>query len=157
MNARPIAIVVALAAAAAVLFFWPRGPKDPAGQVRKLVAQCVADANNKDPSSIMENVAEDFVGPNTRRKHEVKQILAMQLLRDQEVAVILNPTLEVSVKSDTQVSMVGFFVFGRSKVQTAEELTQSAVAAVYKIEADLEKRDGKWWFTGAQYSKVNGW
>ena len=154
---RPVAIFLALAAAAAVLFFWPRGPKNPEDQIRKLVAECVKYANEKDVSAIADNVAEDFVGAQASRKQEVKQILAFQLLRQQEVAVILNPTLSVTLKSDTTASIVGFFVFGRTKVLTAEELSQNAVAAVYKIEADLERREGKWWFTAAQYQKVNGW
>lgn len=157
MPSRPVAIVLALIAAGAVLFFWPRGPKNPEDQIRKLVAECVADANNKDVSSITDRIDDRFVGPNTASKQEVRQILAYQLLRQQEVAVILNPTLSVTITSPTQASMTGYFVFGRTKVKTAEELTQGAVAAVYKIDADLENKDGKWWFTAAQYQKVNGW
>jgi hypothetical protein len=157
VNARPVAIVLALLAAGAVLYFWPRAPKNPEDAIRALVAECVTDANKKDVSAIMDHVAERFIGPNTMGKNEVRQILAFQLLRNQEVAVILNPTLTVGLKSETAASMTGFFVFGRTRVQTAEELTQSAVAAVYKIDADLERVDGKWTFTGAQYQKVNGW
>jgi hypothetical protein len=157
VPSRPVAIVLALAAAAAVLFLWPRGPKNPEDQIRKLVAECVADANEKDVSSISDHVDERFVGPQSTGKQEVKQMLAYQLLRQQDVAVILNPTLSVTMKSATQASMTGYFVFGRTRVKTAEELNQGAVAAVYKIDADLESKEGKWWFTGAQYQKVTGW
>ena len=150
-------MIVALLAAGAVLFFWPRGPKDPEGQIKKLVAECVDDANKKDVSSIAEHLDERFIGPNGSGKEEVKRLLAFQLLRDQEVAVILNPTLTVSVKSPEQASLVGYFVFARSKVKTVDELSQAGVAAVYKIDADLEKKDGRWWLVGAQYQRVNGW
>jgi hypothetical protein len=157
VPSRPVAIVLALIAAGAVLFFWPRRPKNPEDAIRALVAECVADANKKDVSSIMDHVAEEFVGPQATRKQEVRTTLAYQLLRANDVAVILNPTLTVSLKSETQASLTGFFVFGRSQVKTAEELTQNAVAAVYKIDADLERRDGRWIFIGAQYQRVNGW
>lgn len=155
---RPVAMVLALVAAGAVLYLWPRGPKNPEDQIRKLVAECVEAANKKDISSIMDHVAEEFVGPQASRKQEVKQILAMQLLRNQEVAVILNPTLSVTLKSNDAGSMVGYFVFARTMVANADDLNkQTGVAAVYKIDADLERRDGKWIFTGAQYQRVNGW
>jgi hypothetical protein len=157
MN-RPLTIVIALVAAGAVLYFWPKKAKTPEDEIRALIAQCVADANERAVSDIMEHVAEEFIGPQMARKQDVKQMLAYQLLRQQQdVAVILNPTLNVTVKSDTSAQVTGFFVFGRTKVKTAEELSQSAVAAVYKIESDLERRDGRWVFIGAQYQRVNGW
>jgi hypothetical protein len=157
VSNRALALAVAVIAAGAVLYLWPRGPKDPEAQIRALVAECVDDANKKDVAAISERVDERFVGPQGMGKNEVKQLLAFQLLRQQEVAVILNPTLSVEVKSPESATMVGFFVFGRTKVKTAEELSQNAVAAVYKITASLERKDGRWWFTGAQYQAVNGW
>lgn len=158
MPSRPVALVLALAAAGAVLYLWPRGPKNPEDQVRALVAECVAAANDKDVSGIMDHAVEEFVGPQASRKQDVKQILAMQLLRNQEVAVILNPTLSVELKSPDAAAIVGYFVFGRTRVATADELNpQTGVAAVYKIDAEVERRDGKWMFTSAQYQRVNGW
>jgi hypothetical protein len=154
---RPVALIVALLAAGAVLFLWPRGPKDPESQIRKLVAECVDDANKKDVSGITDHMDERFIGPNGSGKLDVKQLLAYQLLRQQDVAVILNPTLTVTVASPEKASLVGYFVFARTMVKTAEELSPSGIGAVYKIDADLEKKDGRWWFIGAQYQRVNGW
>lgn len=154
---RPIAIVLALAAAGAVLYLWPRAAKNPEDQIRALVAECVELANEKAVGDLMDHVAEEFVGPQGSRKQDVKQTLTFQLLRNQEVAVILNPTLNVELKGETTAAFTGYFVFARTKVQTAEELNPAGVAAVYKIDADLERKDGRWTIIGAQYQRVSGW
>lgn len=151
-----LAAVGALAAFGLVLALWPRGETTPEDELRALVAECVEAANRKDPSGITVHLAEDFRGQQGARKQDVKQVLVVQLLRGDQVAV-LNPRLDVTVESPTRGAIDGTFVFARVPAKTAEELPQGSVAAIYRIEAKLERRDEGWTFVEASYRRVDAW
>jgi hypothetical protein len=146
---RLVAGVLALAAAGAVFYLWPRAPKDPEEQIRKLVADSVAGVEKHDLSPLSTALAPDFRGPQGASGQEVKQLIAGQVLRDSTTVAVFNPSLDVTFRNAGAADINGLFVFSRSK-----ELTADSATAVYRVSAAVEQRDGEWRFTSASYEQA---
>ncbi|MBK7861681.1 MAG: hypothetical protein IPJ65_24305 [Archangiaceae bacterium] len=155
MSRRALGAVLAGITFALVLWLWPRGPKDPEGQIRALVGRVVAGAEARDVGPLDSAMADDFKGPEGASRQEVKQIVAFQVLRNQETVAIFNPSLEVKVNGPEYAEVEGTFVFARTKARSAAELQSGSVAAAYRIEAKLEKRGSQWQFVSATYAPVS--
>ena len=155
MNARRLGLVLAAAAAALVLWLWPRGPKNPEAEVRQIIGDIVAGAERREIGALADAMADDFRGPQGATKAEVKQIVAYQVLRNQETVAIFNPSLEVKLRGTESADIEGTFLFARSKAKSATELDPSMVASAYRITATLDKRGGEWKFISATYAPVS--
>lgn len=155
MSRRALGLVLGAAAAALVFWLWPRGPKDPEAEIRKLIAGIVAGAEGRDVGPLADAMADDFRGPQGATKQEVKQIVAFQVLRNQENVAIFNPSLEVKLNGPELAEIEGTFLFARTKAKSAAELQPEMVASAYRITASLDKRDGEWKFTRASYAPVS--
>lgn len=155
MSRRALGLVLGAAAAALVFWLWPRGPKDPEAQIRKLIAEVVAGAEARDVGPLSDAMAESFRGPQGAKKQEVKQIVAFQVLRNQENVAIFNPSLEVKLLGPESAEIEGTFLFARSKAKSAAELQPEMVASAYRITATLDKQDGEWKFVSATYQPVS--
>lgn len=155
MSPKVVGAALAVAAAVTVYALWPKGPSDPEAQVRQLVAQCVAAAEEKKMGVIADAIADDFRGPEGADKQMVKAIIAGQILRNSETIAVFNPTLDVSIKSPTAAEMSGRFLFARAKAKSVEALPPGAVASAYVIEATLEKRESDWQFVRASYRRID--
>jgi hypothetical protein len=145
-----VGVVLAVLTAGGVLWLWPKKPKDPEGQIRQLVAGCVAGVEKHDLGPLSDALAEDFKGPQGATVQDVKRIVAYQVLRDRETVAVFNPSLDVTVHGDDSGEMSGVFLFARSK-----ELKPETVAAAYKIQAGLERRQGDWKFVSASYEQIS--
>jgi hypothetical protein len=143
-------LVLAGAAAALVLWLWPRGPKDPEAQVRKLVAEIVAGVEKHDLGPLSDALSPSFRGPGGASAQEVKQLVAGQALRDRETVAVFNPSLDVNLKSPDDADISGTFIFARSK-----ELTPDAVASAYKVEASLIRDGSAWKIVSATYQQIS--
>ena len=143
-------MVLAGAAFALVLGLWPRGPKDPEAQVRKLVAEIVAGVEGRDLGPLSDSIATTFKGPQNTGKQEVKQLIAFQVLRNAETVAVFNPSLDVTVRSNDDADISGTFIFTRSK-----ELKPETVAAAYQVDASLERQGGEWRFISASYKQIS--
>lgn len=155
MNRRALGLVLAAAAGALVLWLWPRGPKDPEAEVRKLVASIVAGAENRDVGPLSDAMAESFRGPQGATKQEVKQIVAFQVLRNTENVAIFNPSLEVKLRGPESADIEGTFLFARTKAKSVAELQPEMVGSAYRITATLDKSDGEWKLVTATYAPVS--
>ena len=155
MSRRALGLVLAAGAAALVFWLWPRGPKDPEAQIRALVAGIVAGAEGRDVGPLSDAMADEFKGPQGATKQEVKQIVAFQVLRNQENVAIFNPSLEVKILGPEAAEIEGTFLFARSKAKSAAELQPGTVASAYRITATLDKQDGEWKFVSATYQPVS--
>ncbi len=145
--------LAAAAAAVLTLVFWPRGPQTPEAQVRALVARAVREAEDKQVGDVVEHLAENFRGKNGETRQDIKSLLAYQLLRGGVVGV-LNPTLDVTVIDDTHARFWGRFVFARDKIVSVDALDPRSQLGAYRIEAEVEKRDGAWVLTTASYERL---
>ncbi len=117
-------------------------------QIRALVAECVTAAEKHDLATISDAMADDFHGPSSASKQEVRQILLGQLFRNQNGVAVFNPSLDVRVLGDN-ASFSGVFVFARAKDVNWQEPGDGVTR--YDIEGTLEKRSGEWLFTTAEW------
>ncbi len=150
MSRRVVGVLLAVLAASAVLYFWPRKPGSPEEQIRALFTRCVQAAEERKLDVIAESMAPEFKAHGAS-KDEVRQMLAYQLLRDRETVAVLNPSLDVTVESDTTGKVVAELVFARTKDKPADQLAPESVVAAYHLEARVERREGKWLFVSAEY------
>jgi hypothetical protein len=145
-----VGLVLAGAAAALVLWLWPRGPKDPEAQVRKRVAEIVAGVEKRDLGPLSDAMSPHFRGPGGADAQEVKELVALHALRNQETVAVFNPSLDVNIKSPDDADISGTFIFARSK-----ELTPQTVASAYKVEASLSKDGPDWKIVSATYQQIS--
>ena len=151
MNARVLGVILALAAGARVLIFWPKKPLDDEGQIRALFSQCVQAAQDRKLDVIADAMAPEFKAHGAS-KDEVRQMLGFQLLRDKETVAVFNPTLDVTLEPP-KASVSSELIFARAKATSPAELAPQSVVASYHLDAKLEKRDGKWLFVSAEYKQ----
>ena len=150
MKARTLAIGVALLAGAGVLFFWPRQVLGPEAEIRALFGRFVKAAEDRKLGVIADAMAPGFKARGAG-KDEVKQMLAYQLLRDRETVAVLNPSLTVELKSDSQATLAAELLFARQKGAGPETVAPESVVAAYHLDATLERTEEGWRFVSADY------
>lgn len=133
--------LIALVVGLGVYFAWPREKRSPEDEIRALVARVVSRAEKRDASGVVEALGERFRGGGLG-KQEVQQLLVGQFFRASQI-VVLNPLLEVTVKSPTEGSFKGTFLFGRDGA--VPDGTR------YEIEAELLKTDDGWQIVSASW------
>ncbi|MFO0597291.1 MAG: hypothetical protein U0228_18400 [Myxococcaceae bacterium] len=145
MNARaPVAALAALVAAGLVYGLWPKQKLSPEQEIRALVARAVKSAEARDPSGVVDELAEGFRGPSGTGAQDVKRLLLGQFFGAKQI-VVLNPSLEVTVASPTSGHFKGVFVFARDGADLE--------ASKYEIEADLSSDTGRWKITSASWNR----
>jgi hypothetical protein len=145
---------LALAAAVAVLVFWPREEPSPEEHIRQKVIQMTAAAEQKDLGFIMEQISESFRGTHPRlSRQELKQLLAAQILRGQWVRVFVRD-IDVELRSPTEARFRGKFIFGRSEADTLERLAAESQIQAYEVEGSLHREDGEWRFVSGGYRVI---
>lgn len=143
MNARQLlGPLIAIAVALGVYFAWPKEKLSPEDEIRALVTRAITRAEKRDAGGVADLLSERFRGGGLG-KQEVKQLLLGQLFRAQQV-VVLNPLLQVTVRSPTEGSFKGTFLFGRDGAMPD--------ASKYDIEAELLKGDEGWQIVSATWS-----
>ncbi|WP_163782396.1 hypothetical protein [Myxococcus vastator] len=138
--------VLALLAAGAVLYFWPRQQLTVEEAIRRQVVVMTREAEAKDVGGVMELVSERFRsnGQGGWSKKDVRGILTAQVLRGQWVRVFVT-NLEVREVSPTEGEFNARFIFGRSQAEKVEDLAADSVLSAYRIEGAFEKEeDGEW-------------
>jgi hypothetical protein len=143
VNARQLGgLVLALVVAGSVYLLWPKEKRSPEDEIRALVAKAISRAEKRDASGVTDALADSFRGGGLG-KQEVKQLLVGQFFRAQAI-VVLNPLLEVTVKSPTEGSFKGTFLFGRDGAVPD--------ATRYTIEAELVKGSDGWQLIAASWA-----
>ena len=143
MNARQlVGLVLAFVVAGSVYFLWPKEKLSPEDEIRALVAKAIRSAEKRDASGVTDALADSFRGGGLG-KQEVKQLLVGQFFRANAI-VVLNPLLEVTVKSPTEGSFKGTFLFGRDGAVPD--------ATRYTIEADVLKGGDGWQLVTATWT-----
>lgn len=150
MNVRVLAVVAGLLAIGLVLWLWPKAEQSPEDRIRALVAQVVSAAEARDVGAIADTLSPAFKGPSGVGRDETRSLLLGYLVRNREVVTVLNPTLDVTLASETQAHFSGRFVFAGQQAKTIDELPQGAELSAYEIEGELERIDGEWRFTSAK-------
>ncbi|QDE96511.1 hypothetical protein BHS05_12030 [Myxococcus xanthus] len=138
--------VLALLAAGAVLYFWPRQQLTVEEAIRRQVVVMTRAAEGKDVGGVMEHVSERFRsnGQGGWSKKDVRGILTAQVLRGQWVRVFVT-NLEVREVSPSEGEFQARFIFGRSQAEKVEDLAADSVLNAYLIEGAFEKEeDGEW-------------
>lgn len=145
MNARTlVGALLAVLVAGGVYALWPKEKLSPEDEIRRMVAKTVKAAEQRDPSEVVESLADAFHGPNGSGKTEVKQILVGQFFGARSI-VVMNPALDVTTSSPTTGHFKGTFVFARDGA--------AVEASKYEIEADVVKTDGAWKITSAVWNR----
>ncbi|MBZ4334162.1 hypothetical protein NR800_16090 [Corallococcus interemptor] len=154
-RTRVVSGMAAVAAAALVLFLWPReepGVKDAV--TRRIIAMTRA-AEDKDVGGVMEGVSERFKTTDGWNKQDVHRILAAQVLRGQWVRVFTTD-IDVHEVSPTQGDFQARFIFGRSQADKLEDLAKDSVLNAYAIEGTFEKEsDGEWRVVKAKQRRLD--
>ncbi len=147
---------LALLAAGAVLFFWPRPEPGVQEAITRKVVELTRAAEQKDVGGVMEHVSEHFRSDGGGwGKKEVRGILTAQVLRGQWVRVFMT-NLEVQEVSPTQGDFQARFIFGRSEAETVRDLAASSVLNAYSIEGTFKKEaDGQWRVVRAKQRPIN--
>jgi hypothetical protein len=139
-----------VSALVAAIVLWPKKRVSPEDEVRQLIASMVAATEKKDLGTIADAIADDFHGPSSSSKQEVKQVLLGHLFRNQNALVVFNPSLDVRVTNDN-ASFTGVFVFARGKDVNWQEPGDGVTR--YDIEGTLERRSGDWKVTSADWKR----
>lgn len=155
-RSRVVGVGLALLAAGAVLFFWPRAEPSVQEAVTRRVVELTRAAEDKDLGGVMEAVSERFRSDRGGwGKKELRGVLASQVLRGQWVRVFMT-NLEVQEVSPTQGDFQARFIFGRSEAEKVEDLAATSVLNAYLIEGTLEKEaDGEWRVVRAAHRPLN--
>ncbi|MBZ4417103.1 hypothetical protein [Myxococcus sp. RHSTA-1-4] len=155
-RSRVMGLGLALLAAGAVLYFWPRPEPGVQEAVTRRVVEMTRAAEEKDVGGVMEAVSERFrsVGGGWGKK-EVRGVLASQVLRGQWVRVFMT-NLEVREVSPTQGDFQARFIFGRSQAEKVQDLAADSVLNAWLIEGTFEKEeDGEWRVVRAKHRSLN--
>jgi len=134
-----IAVLVGLG----VYLAWPKERLSPEDEIRALVGRMVAAAERRDVGGVAEGISDDFRGGGLS-KAELKQVLVGQLFGARQV-VVLNPRLEVSVRSPSDGHFEGTFLLGRDGA--------SPEAGRYEIEADLRRAADGWRVVSGRWTR----
>ncbi|NTX04214.1 MULTISPECIES: hypothetical protein [Myxococcus] len=150
-RSKVVGVALALMAAGAVLYFWPRRePGVPEAITRQVITMTRA-AEQKDISGVMEGVSERFKTDGGWDNRQVRGVLTGQVLRGQWVR-IFTTNLEVHEVSPTQGDFQARFIFGRSQAENLKDLAADSVLNAYLIEGTFEKEtDGEWRIVRAKY------
>ena len=144
MNGRQLAgPLIAILVALGVYALWPKEKLSPEDEIRALVARVVARAEKRDAAGVTEALSDRFRGGGLS-KQELKQMVLGQFFGAQQI-VVLNPLLEVSVKSPTEASFKGTFLLGRDGA--------GPEASRYTLEADVLKTGDGWQIIAATWSR----
>ncbi|WP_375766522.1 hypothetical protein NR798_33215 [Archangium gephyra] len=150
-----LGVVVALLAAGAVLFFWPREEPGVKEAIKRKVVQMTDAAERKDMAELMDGVAENFQTGEGWDKQQVKGVLLGQVLRGNWVRIFvkdLNVTEVNPRRGDVQMKII----FGRSQTDQLETLAQESVMSAYLIEGTFEKQDdGEWRIVQAKHRSLS--
>ncbi len=142
MNPRQLAgPVIAVLVGLAVYFLWPKEKLSPEDEIRAVVAHAVLAAEKRDVGGVTEVIYDSFHGGGLG-KQEVKQLVLGQFFGAQQITV-LNPLLDVKVKSPSEGSFSGTFLFARNGVE----------ASRYTIEAELVKTGDGWQLVTASWTR----
>jgi hypothetical protein len=155
-RSRVVGVGLALLAAGAVLFFWPRPEPGVQEAITRKVVELTRAAEEKDVGGVMEHVSEHFRSDGGGwGKKEVRGILTAQVLRGQWVRVFMT-NLEVQEVSPTQGDFQARFIFGRSEAEKVQDLAASSVLNAYSIEGTFKKEaDGEWRVVRAKQRPIN--
>ncbi|MFP2934248.1 hypothetical protein ACLESO_55840 [Pyxidicoccus sp. 3LG] len=156
-RSRVLGVGLALLAAGAVLFFWPRPEPSVQEAITRVVIEMTRAAEEKDVGGVMEHVSERFrsEGGGGWDKRQVRGVLTAQVLRGQWVRVFMT-NLEVQEVSPTQGDFQVRFIFGRSQAERVEDLAADSVLNAYLIEGAFEKEeDGEWRVVRAKQRAIN--
>ncbi|MCU0695742.1 MAG: hypothetical protein MUC96_04325 [Myxococcaceae bacterium] len=123
--------------------------ESPETQVRRLIAGCVEAVEKKDLGPLDDALAENFQGGGLG-KREAKQLVFGHVFRNQNGLVVFNPQLTVEA-NETAASFSGVFVFARGKDVNWQEPGDGVTR--YDIEGTLERRDGDWKITTADWKR----
>jgi hypothetical protein len=144
VNGRQLAgLVIAVLVGLSVYFAWPKEKLSPEDEIRALVARMIVSAEKRDPAGVTAEIAESFSGGGLR-KQELKQLIVGQFFQARQI-VVLNPLLDVSVKSPSEGSIHGTFLFGRDGA--------GPEASRYTIDAELMKTSDGWQIVSASWSR----
>jgi hypothetical protein len=154
-RSRVVGIGLALLAAGAVLFLWPRQEPGVQDAVTRRIVQLTRGAEEKDVGAVMEGVSERFRHDNGGwDKKGVRGVLTAQVLRGQWVRIFMT-NLEVREVSPTQGDFQARFIFGRSQAEKLEDLAAESVLNAWLIEGTFEKEaDGEWRVVRAKHSRL---
>jgi hypothetical protein len=141
---RPVlAVGGALLLAVALVVLWPAKRVGPAEQVRRQVVQATRAAEEKDLSTIMDQVSERFRMENGADKTDLKRLLAARLLPEQWIRVFLVDLSTTEVKGGVELSAK--VIFGNTKATTLKELAAHSALQGYAITARYEREEGDHW------------
>lgn len=155
-RSRVVGLGLALLAAGAVLYFWPRPEPGVQEAVTRRIVQLTRSAEEKDVGAVMEGVSERFRSESGGwDKKSVRGVLTAQVLRGQWVRIFMTG-LEVREVSPTQGDFQARFIFGRSEAEKLEDLAASSVLNAYMIEGTFEREaDGEWRVVRAKHHPVD--
>ncbi|RKG72750.1 hypothetical protein D7W79_27500 [Corallococcus exercitus] len=154
-RARVVSGMAAVAAAALVLFFWPREEPGVKDAVTRRIIEMTRSAEEKNVGEVMEGVSERFKTTDGWSKQDVRGILTAQVLRGQWVR-IFTTDIDVHEVSPTQGDFQARFIFGRSQADKLEDLAKESVLNAYSIEGTFEKEpDGEWRVVKAKQRRLD--
>ena len=144
MNLRTLGgLVIAVLVGLGVYFAWPKEKLSPEDEIRALVARMIQRAEKRDAAGVVDGLSETFSGQGMG-KREVKQLALGQFFGGHQI-VVLNPLLDVTVKSPTEGSFKGTFLFGRDGAEPS--------GSRYTIEAEVQKGSDGWQITSASWAR----
>lgn len=127
----------------AAVLLWPKQKLTPAEAVRRQVIQAARAAEEKDLSTIMDQVSERFRLDSGADRTDLKRLLAARLLPEKWIRVFL---VDLAVtEADGGVEVKAKLIFGNSRATTLEELAATSALQGYAIDAHYAKEaDGHW-------------
>lgn len=119
---------------AVVLAGCERAPDDV--RIREAIDDMAAAVERREPKSVLENLAQEFRGPEDIDSRQLRQIMAAQFLRNPNIRVVL---------AGIRIEVLGIDATSRFKAfVTGGEQWLPQRADYYEVTLEWRKRNGDW-------------
>ena len=146
-------VVIALTILIAIaLFSCRKGSEEET--IRNVITEIQTAAEEKDTSTIMIHVSENYNDPQGMTYDSLKKLLRGYFLVYPRVSVYLNYLQVTVADSSASATFQALLTSGQNKGSITDVIPHSL--GVYRFDVSLEKQSGKWKIVSANWESVNG-
>jgi hypothetical protein len=142
--------VLTAVAAALVLLFWPQG-QTPEDEVREVLTEMAAGAEEGDIQAVLSPIAEDWREASGMSRTNLQAVLMREFLRGRRLHVILGPILVEVDEPRASATFEMWLAEGASDFPLWPARNE-----VLRAEVELERRDGDWLLVETRVRELDG-